>query len=76
MNHCHLVLLICAFAATGTICAQAPAPDTQQELVTLIKQVQNQQAQLAANQDKIDEKLATLAESIRQARIYSSRGGK
>ncbi len=31
---------------------------------------------MAANQFKIDEKLATLTEIIRVARIYSSRGGR
>ena len=42
----------------------------------LIKEVQAQQVVIAENQAKIDAKLVTLAEAIRVARIYSSRGGR
>jgi len=37
--------------------------------------VQAQQRQIAENQANIDAKLASLAEAIRVARIYASRGG-
>jgi cell division protein FtsL len=73
-----LLLLACA-VLVGTMSiasAQAPQAQNQERLATLIKQVRDQQTELAANQTKIDEKLATLAETIRQARIYSSRTGK
>ena len=62
-------------AAAG---AQSPAPvnSDQARLVALLREVQAQQTQMAANQTKIDEKLATLAETIRVAKIYSSRGGR
>jgi hypothetical protein len=56
--------------------AQAPQLSPQAELAALIKEVRVQQAAMAANQAKIDEKLATLTEIIRVARIYSSRGGR
>ena len=46
----------------------------QQQLAALIKEVQGQQTTIADNQKKIDEKLAAIAEAIRQAKIYSSRG--
>ena len=39
----------------------------------LVKDVQAQQAQIVANQTKIDSKLADLAETIRMARIFSRR---
>lgn len=70
-----------AFCAVITLAssapAQAPQPTSAQaELAALIKEVRAQQVAMAANQVKIDEKLATLAESIRVARIYSSRGGR
>jgi len=73
--------LLFAFCAIITLGSSAPAQAPQQtsaqgELAALIKQVRAQQAAMAANQVKIDEKLATLAESIRVARIYSSRGGR
>ena len=73
--------LLFAFCAIITLASSAPAQAPQQtaaqvELAALIKGVRAQQAAMVANQVKIDEKLATLAESIRVARIYSSRGGR
>ena len=73
--------LLFAFCAVITLASSAPAQAPQQtlaqaELAALIKEVRAQQAAMAANQAKIEEKLATLAESIRVARIYSSRGGR
>jgi Skp family chaperone for outer membrane proteins len=73
--------LLFAFCALITLASSAPAQAPQQslgqaELAGLIKEVRAQQAAMAANQAKINEKLATLAESIRVARIYSSRGGR
>jgi hypothetical protein len=48
----------------------------QQQVVALAKEVQAQQAMIADNQTKIDAKMTTIAEALRLARIYSSRGGK
>lgn len=48
----------------------------QQQVLAVIKEIQTQQATIAENQVKIDEKLAAVAEAIRVARIYSSRGGR
>jgi outer membrane lipoprotein-sorting protein len=56
--------------------AQSPAPDESQQLQALLKEVQAQQIQLEENQVKIDAKLVTLAEAIRIAKIYASRGGR
>ena len=66
-----LALLV---AAPG---ADAPSATQQQEqqVLTVAREVQDQQAAIAENQAKIDAKLATIAESLRVARIYSSRGG-
>ncbi len=75
MKHlCFAVLLGISCLALLTSRAQTPAakPD-EQELLTLVKQVQAQQAQIVANQTQIDSKLTDLAETIRVARIYSSR---
>jgi hypothetical protein len=73
--------LLLAFCAIITLVFSAPAQapkhnPAQEELAALIKEVRAQQGAIAANQAKISEKLATLAESIRVARIYSSRGGR
>ena len=67
-----LVLLTTAPAADDTKEKQQPT----QKLLTLVKEVQGQQKTIAENQGKIDEKLVTIAEAVRLARIYSSRGGK
>jgi hypothetical protein len=66
-----LALLV---AAPG---ADAPSATQQQEqqVLAVAKEVQDQQAAIAENQAKIDAKLATIAEYLRVARIYSSRGG-
>jgi hypothetical protein len=73
--------LLFAFCAIIALAASSPAQAPQQspaqaELAALIKDVRAQQAAMAANQAKIEEKLATLTEIIRVARIYSSRGGR
>jgi hypothetical protein len=53
--------------------AQTPDANQEQKLLALIKEVQTQQTQLAENQGKIEAKLAEVAETIRNARIYSKR---
>jgi hypothetical protein len=56
----------------------AEAPSAQQQarqVLAVAKEVQGQQAAIAENQAKIDAKLATVAEAVRVARIYSARGG-
>jgi uncharacterized protein YlxW (UPF0749 family) len=68
--------LIACFASFALFSTRAQAPNTkdqEEQLLALVKQVQAQQAQLGANQKKIDGKLAELAETIRTARIFSSR---
>jgi hypothetical protein len=65
-----------SFVALVTTPGQTPqANQNDQQVLALVKDVQAQQAQLIANQAKIDSKLADLAETIRIARIYSSRSG-
>ena len=56
--------------------AQDPAADNQQRLLALVQQVQAQQAQITANQDKIDSKMAEVTEAVRLARIFAGRGGR
>jgi hypothetical protein len=71
-----LCLIAClALLAAFAVSAQAPAAKPEDEqLFELVKQVQEQQAQIVSNQKKIDGKLADIAEAIRTARIFSSRG--
>jgi len=71
--------ILLALLLPGTMfvmsCSAGQTPDANQEqkLFALIKEVQTQQAQLAENQAKIEEKLAEVAETVRTARIYSKR---
>ena len=76
----HLVIALCAaLALAASSHAQAPNAQAQaqqeQQTLALIKELQMQQAAIAENQTKIEAKLATVAEALRLARIYSSRGG-
>ena len=59
----------------GSSNAADPANAPEQQLVAAIKELQVQQALIAENQAKIEAKLATVAEAVRIAKIYSSRGG-
>jgi hypothetical protein len=56
--------------------AQTPSAKEAEDMNVLISEVEAQQKEIAANQEKIDEKLATLADTIREARIFSSRTGR
>jgi len=53
--------------------AQTPDANQEQRLLTLIKEVQTQQAQMAENQKKIETKLAEIGETVRVARIFAGR---
>jgi hypothetical protein len=69
-----LILLPVTLLIVSPGVAQSPAAGDEQQLAALLKDVQTQQAQIVANQAKIDSKLADVAESVRQARIYAKRG--
>ena len=71
------LMLMATLALVATsIGAQSNAPDDSKEVEALLKEVQAQQIVIAENQTKIDARLVNLAEAIRVARIYSSRGGR
>jgi hypothetical protein len=78
MNRLFLLAALCILGIAPAAPAQAPpaSASNQEQLVALIKEIRDQQTTLTENQGKIDEKLAALAEAIRQARIYSSRAGR
>lgn len=71
-----IALLISALLRTQAGAADSGAGDQQQQQIArAVKELQEQQAQIADNQAKIEAKLAVIAEAIRQARIFVSRGG-
>lgn len=54
--------------------ADTQADRDQQQMAALTREIQTQQAAIADNQKKIDEKMAAIAEALRLARIYAGRG--
>jgi hypothetical protein len=65
--------LACAIAAQGAEPSKESERD-QQQIAALTKELQSQQKSIAENQTKIDEKIAAIAEALRQAKIYAGRG--
>jgi hypothetical protein len=72
MNRISLLLAAGVFAISSSV-AQTPGASQEATLLALIKEVQTQQAQMAENQAKIEEKLSAVTEIIRTARIYTKR---
>jgi uncharacterized protein YlxW (UPF0749 family) len=74
MKRISLSLLLAAdLLAISASVAQTPNANQEAKLLALIKEVQTQQAQLAENQAKIEEKLSAVSEIIRTARVYTKR---
>jgi hypothetical protein len=67
------ILFLTLFAMLSSVAQTPDSKDEQEKLLILVKEVQAQQSQIVANQTKIDAKLADLAETLRVARIFSSR---
>jgi len=67
------ILLALLLSIASLSVAQTPNANQEQMLLALVKDVQTQQAQMAENEKKIEEKLAALTETIRTARIYTKR---
>jgi hypothetical protein len=77
------ILFACAFAVVlGHILAaptsgQQPAQPTAEavELAKLIGEVEQQQVRMSANQDAMETRMTAIAEELRTARIFATRGG-
>ncbi|MEI8340391.1 MAG: hypothetical protein WCH43_02515 [Verrucomicrobiota bacterium] len=70
------VSLLAPVFSTGQTVAMTQPDAASKPLAALIQEVQAQQKTIADNQAKIDGKLATISENLRQARIYVTRGGR
>lgn len=71
-----LILALClSLCCAASSHAAEPQPQDQQA-AALVKEIQAQHAKMAENQAALEAKLATIAEAVRLARIYSSRGGR
>lgn len=71
--------LTAAALLAGILCWPAStsgqAANDEQAIAALIAEIAQQQAKITANQKAADEKLAAIAENLRIAKIYVSRGG-
>jgi hypothetical protein len=65
--------LFLAVLSLSSMSAQVPAQKEDQTVLQLAKELQAQQVEIAANQTKIEAKLAEVAEAVRIARIFASR---
>ena len=65
-------LLVAAIAVRAA--EPSSAERDQQQIAALAKEVQTQQTAITENQTKINEKIAAVAEALRQAKIYAGRG--
>lgn len=55
--------------------SRAQDANEQQQIAQLVVEIAKQQTQIVANQKLIDEKVAVIAENLRIAKIFVSRGG-
>jgi uncharacterized protein YlxW (UPF0749 family) len=76
MRRLFAAISLITIVAAMPLAAQAPEANEQQQLASLVKEVQAQQAQIADNQTKIETKLAELVETMRVARIFAGKAGK
>ena len=67
--------LFAASLVSSSVAQTAPAANDQAQLARAVKELQEQQAAIAQNQAKIEEKVALITEAVRQARIFASRAG-
>ena len=68
-----LILTSLLLATMSDANSAEPSSPQDQQVLLAVKEVQAQQAAIAENQAKIDQKLAAAMEAVRVARIYSSR---
>jgi len=76
MKHLAAITLISLFAVLPFRGAEPTAAKQDEQLAALVKELQAQNAAISQNQGAIEAKLATVAETVRIARIYASRGGR
>jgi len=76
MKQLAAITLISLFAVLPFRGAEPRAAKQDEQLAALVKELQAQNAVIAQNQGAIEAKLATVAETVRIARIYASRAGR
>ena len=74
MNKTSVLALISLSIFAAMLCS-GNAQDPPSPIFQIVNGLKEQQTQLAANQNNIDEKIADLGETIRVARLFMSRAG-
>jgi len=72
MRQVLLLSLICA-TVVGLSSSIAQTSTPAEQFLKLVKEVEIQQAQITANQGKIETKLTEIGENVRVARIFGAR---
>ncbi|MFN2474754.1 MAG: hypothetical protein ABR526_00230 [Chthoniobacterales bacterium] len=75
MKQLAAVIAISLFTASSFRAAEPAANAQDQQIVALVKTLQAQNVAMAQNQATIEAKLATVAEAVRQARVFTSGRG-
>ncbi len=69
------VLALISLSIFAAMLSSGDAQDSSSSIIQVVNALKQQQAQLADNQNNIDQKIADLSEKIRSARIFMSRAG-
>ncbi len=70
-----LSILTTILLLTGAMLRAEPPGTPEQQLAATLKKMKAQQAEIATNQTKIEERLTVVADQMRLARVFSSRSG-
>lgn len=76
MKQLTAILMAGVLVTAAVVNGQTATAAQEQQAAVVVKEIRQQQAQIAENQAKIDAKLASIVELVRQARIFASRGGR
>jgi len=69
------VLTLISLSIFAATLSPGDAQDSSSSIIQAVSALKQQQAQLADNQNNIDQKIADLSEKIRAARLFMSRAG-
>jgi ABC-type transporter MlaC component len=68
-------VLLLAPLSSSSVAQTAPVSNDQQQIARAVRELQEQQAVIAQNETKIEEKVVAIEEAVRQARIFANRAG-
>ena len=75
LSYVSCAVLFVVSLRSSSVAQTAAVSNEQQQIARAVRELQEQQAAIAQNQTKIEEKVLATEEAVRQARIFASRGG-